>query len=130
MIYPNWFVCVMGMGTVFAGLIILIFAVKIMGLVFGRGKAQEEEEAAAEVMKWSSEEIRRQNMILEKSDEVIFVRQHYCQGIYMIRNRALADGAQVCIAYCNRPKGGTAWTVRYAKQNGLRTYNLAGGEGK
>ena len=72
----------------------------------------------------------RQNMILEKSDEVIFVRQHYCQGIYMIRNRALADGAQVCIAYCNRPKGGTAWTVRYAKQNGLRTYNLAGGEGK
>lgn len=80
--------------------------------------------------KWSSEEIRRQNMILEKSDEVIFVRQHYCQGIYMIRNRALADGAQVCIAYCNRPKGGTAWTVRYAKQNGLRTYNLAGGEGK
>ena len=80
--------------------------------------------------KWPSEEIRRQNMILEKSDEVIFVRQHYCQGIYMIRNRALADGAQVCIAYCNRPKGGTAWTVRYAKQNGLRTYNLAGGEGK
>lgn len=80
--------------------------------------------------KWSSEEIRRQNMILEKSDEVIFVRQHYCQGIYMIRNRALADGAQVCIAYCNRPKGGTSWTVRYAKQNGLRTYNLAGGEGK
>ena len=80
--------------------------------------------------KWSSEEIRRQNVILEKSDEVIFVRQHYCQGIYMIRNRALADGAQVCIAYCNRPKGGTAWTVRYAKQNGLRTYNLAGGEGK
>ncbi|MCR4668007.1 MAG: OadG family protein [Clostridia bacterium] len=48
MIYPNWFVCVMGMGTVFAGLIILIFAVKIMGLAFGRGKAQEEE-AAAEV---------------------------------------------------------------------------------
>ena len=80
--------------------------------------------------KWSSEEIRRQNVILEKSNEVIFVRQHYCQGIYMIRNRALADGAQVCIAYCNRPKGGTAWTVRYAKQNGLRTYNLAGGEGK
>jgi uncharacterized phage-like protein YoqJ len=80
--------------------------------------------------KWSSEEIRRQNVILEKSDEVIFVRQHYCQGIYMIRNRALADGAQVCIAYCNRPKCGTAWTVRYAKQNGLRTYNLAGGEGK
>ena len=80
--------------------------------------------------KWSSEEIRRQNMILEKSDEVIFVRQHYCQGIYMIRNRALADGSQVCIAYCNRPKGGTAWTVRYAKQNGLQTYNLAGGEGK
>lgn len=80
--------------------------------------------------KWSSEEIRRQNMILEKSDEVIFVRQHYCQGIYMIRNRALADGAQVCIAYCNRPKGGTAWTVRYAKQHGLRIYNLAGGEGK
>ena len=37
--------------------------------------------------KWSSEEIRRQNMILEKSDEVIFVRQHYCQGIYVALQR-------------------------------------------
>ena len=38
MVYPNWFVCVMGMGTVFAGLIILIFAVKIMGHIIGNGE--------------------------------------------------------------------------------------------
>jgi len=46
MVYPNWFVCVMGMGTVFCGLIILIIAVKIMGLIVGR-KVDAPEAAAA-----------------------------------------------------------------------------------
>ena len=31
---PNWFVCVMGMGTVFIGLIFLILICVIMGMVF------------------------------------------------------------------------------------------------
>ena len=41
MTYPNWFVCVMGMGTVFFGLVILIIAVTIMGKIVGRNTAGE-----------------------------------------------------------------------------------------
>ena len=39
--YPNWFVVLMGIGVVFFGLIILIIAVKIMGVICGatEGKA-------------------------------------------------------------------------------------------
>ena len=49
MVYPNWFVCVMGMGTVIAGLVILIFAVKIMGMIVGRGNTAQEVPAAPAV---------------------------------------------------------------------------------
>ena len=75
--------------------------------------------------KWNEADRKRQDRILRESNQVVYVRQHYCRGIYMIRNRALADGADYCIAYCTRPSGGTAWTVRYAKQKGIPVYNTA-----
>ena len=75
--------------------------------------------------KWGTAEKERQEKILRRSDRVIWIRQHYCRGIYMIRNRALADGAQYCVAWCGRENGGSAWTVRYAKKNGIKVFNLA-----
>ena len=79
--------------------------------------------------RWRPADKERQDVILEKSDEVRYIRKSNCRGVYMIRNKALADGAECCIAYCMRPTGGTAWTVRYALQKGLKVYNFAkGGE--
>lgn len=62
-------------------------------------------------------------------NETNYIRRNYCRGVYMIRNRALVDGAQYCIAYCTKPTGGTAWTVRYARQKGLQIYNTARRDG-
>ena len=75
--------------------------------------------------KWTAEEKERQEEILQRSDRVIYVRQHYCRGIYMIRNRALVNGAQYCIAWCTRGTGGSTFTVRYAGMNGAEVFNLA-----
>lgn len=41
------------------------------------------------------------------------------------RNRYLVDHADCCIAYLNRPVGGTLYTVNYALNCGLPVYNLA-----
>lgn len=43
---PNWMVIVMGMGTVFVGLICIIVLCKIMGLFFAKNKKTEEKPAA------------------------------------------------------------------------------------
>ena len=37
----------------------------------------------------------------------------------------LVDGASVCIAYCNKQRSGTAYTVKYAKERGLDVVNVA-----
>ena len=41
------------------------------------------------------------------------------------RNRHLVDGSSVCIAYLTQEKGGTAYTVNYAKQKEVQVINLA-----
>ena len=37
----------------------------------------------------------------------------------------MVDSSAVCIAYCTRKTGGTAYTVRYALKKGLQVINLA-----
>ncbi|MBR3844676.1 MAG: OadG family protein, partial [Clostridia bacterium] len=44
------FVCAMGVGTVFVGLILLIFVCKIMSLFAGNSSKQEEVSAAAPIV--------------------------------------------------------------------------------
>ena len=44
------------------------------------------------------------------------------------RYRHLVDHSGVCVCYLNRDSGGTAYTVRYAKEKGLEIVNLVQGE--
>ena len=41
------------------------------------------------------------------------------------RNRHLVDNSSLCISYLTSDSGGTAYTVDYAKANGLKVINLA-----
>ena len=41
------------------------------------------------------------------------------------RNRALVDRSAFCICYLRTQTGGTAYTVRYAREKGLKIWNLA-----
>ncbi len=75
--------------------------------------------------KWSAEDIRRQDFIMEKSDEVFYVRPACEKGVFLTRDRRMVDESGYCIAYCTRRSGGTAYTVRYALKNGREVINTA-----
>lgn len=52
-------------------------------------------------------------------DRTTVIFQEYCNGCFLARNRYMVDCADVLLAYCNRLKGGTAYTVRYAERKGV-----------
>lgn len=74
--------------------------------------------------KWGEAEIRREDRILEKSDEILVSSKAYNRKSYLDRDRTMVDRSAVCIAYCTRFSGGTAYTVRYALRQGIRVINI------
>lgn len=63
--------------------------------------------------------------IYSQADEVVFISEQYSGGCMHKRNRAMVDNSIYCIAYLNKEKGGTFYTVSYARNQGLRIINLA-----
>ena len=74
---------------------------------------------------WSENEKRRQDYIMEKSDEVFYVAKEHSREAYLSRDRKMVDESEFCIAYCTRSSGGTAYTIRYAIKKGLQVVNTA-----
>ena len=61
---------------------------------------------------------------LPQYDEVECVCAHPGKGVFFQRDRRLVDRAVCCVAYCTRNSGGTAYTLRYAKKQGLVILNI------
>ena len=59
------------------------------------------------------------------TDKISYTSEHYHKSCIFVRNRRLVDYSNYCIAYLNQDKGGTAYTVNYALQNGLEVINIA-----
>ena len=64
--------------------------------------------------------------MLGAADEVIYTSAMYSKGCMHTRNRFMVDNSSVCIAYRTSEKGGTAYTCKYAKKEGLQIVNLGG----
>lgn len=75
--------------------------------------------------KWNKKDIEIYNSIIEKSDKVVYTSSQYYNGCMHRRNRFMADNSSCCICYLKKPFGGTAYTVKYAAEKGLRIINLA-----
>lgn len=73
---------------------------------------------------WRQADIETYEYMKELADEVICLSEHYYNGCMHLRNRYLIDNSSVCICYLTRTSGGTAYTVRYAKDQGLSVFNL------
>ena len=73
---------------------------------------------------WSDGDIEKYNYILSQSDSVRYVSETRTPGCMLKRDRALVDGADLCIAYCHKTTGGTAYTVSYAKERGVAVENI------
>ena len=74
---------------------------------------------------WEINDLCLYEQILAQADAHRYVSTGYYRGVLQMRNRALVDGADVCVAYLrNSHGGGTAFTVSYALKQGLELINL------
>lgn len=73
---------------------------------------------------WKGEDIRHYQRILSQADKVVYVQEEYSSGCMQKRNRHLVDHSSVCVAYCTRDRGGSAYTVKYAYKNQVCVIHL------
>lgn len=74
---------------------------------------------------WNRQDINIYNDIKSKADKIKILSPHYYNGCMQKRNRHLVDCSSACICFLTKPDSGTAYTVDYAKQNGLDIINIA-----
>ena len=67
---------------------------------------------------WKADDRLLYEQIKERADSRQYVSDFYFQGVMQNRNRALVDGADLCIAFLRGETGGTAYTVSYAQKKG------------
>lgn len=65
------------------------------------------------------------NRCLLAADRVFSLSRHYYAGCYAARNRFMVESSALLICYFDGQPGGTAQTVRMARQRGLELVNLA-----
>ena len=75
--------------------------------------------------RWSTEDIEEYEEIKSKADKVVYTSEYYYNGCMHKRNRHLIDNSSLCICYLVDSAGGTFYTVNYARQNGVKTVNIA-----
>lgn len=76
---------------------------------------------------WNEIDRMEYENIKEKADEVVYTSTYYYRGCMHKRNRYLVDNSSACICYMLKDKGGTAYTVQYAKKRSLLIYNVMKG---
>ena len=74
--------------------------------------------------KWSASQVNAYDYVLSNADEVRYVSEEYTDGCMRERNFALANAADILIAYVGRGASGAAQTVRFADNLGKTVYNL------
>jgi len=75
--------------------------------------------------KWTkTEDIALYKHIMGCAETVEYITDFYNDKCMLERNRAMVDRSALCIAYCTKAKGGSAYTVNYAKKEGLGVINI------
>ena len=68
---------------------------------------------------WKKEDVAVYEDIMRRADKCVYTAEHYFNGCMQKRNRHLVDNSSSCIAYLRRDTGGTAYTVKYARKQGV-----------
>lgn len=74
---------------------------------------------------WNDSDIAEYNRIKLASDKIVYTSEKYDKSCMFKRNRHLVNHSGYCVCYLTKQTGGTAYTVKYAKDNGLAIINLA-----
>jgi len=74
---------------------------------------------------WQEKDRRIYRLLLRTADERIVLRENYTAGCMLERNRFMVEHSSACVAcFDGRQRGGTAYTVRCARQQGLTVINV------
>lgn len=74
---------------------------------------------------WSERDAAVFRTLLRQADQVVYMGETYRKGCMYQRNRYLVDHSAYCICYLVQERGGTAYTAKYAREQGLSVRNLA-----
>lgn len=74
---------------------------------------------------WKTTDIVIYEAIRFSADKIVYTSNQYTKRCMYIRNEHLVNNSSVCICYKTKSKGGTAFTVNYAKEKGLQIINVA-----
>lgn len=74
---------------------------------------------------WNETDKVTYEAIKKACDKYVYVSEEYTYDCMYIRNRHLVNNSNYCICYLTKQTGGTAYTVEYAKKNGLKVINIA-----
>lgn len=75
--------------------------------------------------RWTPAQKSEHEHLLPKYEKRVCIESSASKEAYLARDRHLVDGSAYCISYCTRNYGGTAYTVRYAKSQGLEVRNIS-----
>lgn len=73
---------------------------------------------------WSKKNIEIYDSIKQQADKIIYTSNEYTRGCMHKRNRYLIDNSSLCICFLTKNKGGTFYTVNYAKKQSLKVINI------
>lgn len=73
---------------------------------------------------WDDVGVRTYQYILENATRHRFLFDTYVKGCMLERDRQLVQGSDVCVAFCTRSRGGTAYTCTHALQQKVELINL------
>jgi len=79
----------------------------------------------SQAQKWNAEDQRIYEDIKTQADKIVYTSTEYTRDCMFKRNRHLVECSGVCVCYLTRDSGGTAYTVDYARRQGLEIINLA-----
>lgn len=74
---------------------------------------------------WSRANQEIHQGLIKRADRVICLHEYYVPGCMQERNRHLVRDSDIGVAFCLSDQGGSAYTVGYAKKQGIRVINLA-----
>ena len=74
---------------------------------------------------WKQADVAEYERIMKAADKVTYTSEQYYSGCMHKRNRHLVDNSSLCICYLTEQSGGTAYTVNYARSQGLSIINVA-----
>lgn len=74
--------------------------------------------------RWSLSEQKLYNDILENSDFVKFVSEHYYKACFQVRNVFMVNHSKRVISAYNGSSGGTRNTIDYASRKGVEVVNI------